>query len=68
MVLLKRVRVLNVQLGAMKPGQQRRIEGEELEELYELSGCRRSAVPPRIPAQERSVSRDLQRKRKVKES
>ena len=31
---LKRVRVLNIELGAMKPGEQRRIRGEELEELY----------------------------------
>lgn len=37
--LLKRVRVLNVLLGSMKPGQQRRVEGEELEELYGLAGC-----------------------------
>ena len=31
---LKRVRVLNIELGSLKPGQQRRIEGVELEELY----------------------------------
>ncbi len=34
---LKRVRVLNVELGAMKPGQQRRITGKELEQLYSLA-------------------------------
>ena len=36
---LKRVRVLNIELGAMKPGEQRRISGEELEELYEIAGA-----------------------------
>ena len=36
---LKRVRVLNVELGAMKPGEQRRIRGEELEELYRTAEC-----------------------------
>ena len=34
---LKRVRVLNIELGAMKPGEQRRIRGEELEELYRIA-------------------------------
>ena len=34
---LKRVRVLNSELGAMKPGQQRRITGKELEQLYSLA-------------------------------
>ena len=33
---LKRVRVLNIELGAMKPGEQRVIRGEELEELYRI--------------------------------
>jgi 23S rRNA pseudouridine2604 synthase len=37
-VFLKRVRVLNVLLGSMKPGQQRRVTGEELENLYRLAG------------------------------
>ena len=37
---LKRVRVLNVRLGAMKPGQQRILTGEELSELYERAGLR----------------------------
>lgn len=36
---LKRVRVLNVELGALKPGEQRRIRGEELEELYRIAEC-----------------------------
>lgn len=31
---LKRVRVVNIELGALRPGQQRRIEGGELEALY----------------------------------
>jgi 23S rRNA pseudouridine2604 synthase len=31
---LKRVRVVNIELGALRPGQQRKIEGEELEALY----------------------------------
>ena len=31
---LKRIRVVNIELGALRPGQQRKIEGEELEELY----------------------------------
>ena len=35
---LKRVRVLNIELGAMKPGEQRIIGGEELEELYRTAG------------------------------
>lgn len=39
---LKRVRVLNIKLGAMKPGEQRRVTGEELEELYRLAGMRDS--------------------------
>ena len=38
---LKRVRVLNVQLGAMKPGEQRIISGEELSELYRIAGISR---------------------------
>ena len=35
---LKRIRVLNVELGAMKPGEQRIISGEELEKLYSTAG------------------------------
>ena len=34
---LKRVRVLNIELGAMKPGEQRQIRGEELDELYRIA-------------------------------
>ncbi len=37
-ISLKRVRVMNISLGSLKPGEYRRIEGEELEELYALSG------------------------------
>lgn len=33
---LKRVRVVNIKLGALKPGQQRKIEGSELETLYSM--------------------------------
>jgi 23S rRNA pseudouridine2604 synthase len=35
---LKRVRVLNVELGAMQPGQMREIRGEELQDLYHAAG------------------------------
>lgn len=35
---LKRVRVLNVKLGAMKPGEKREITGEELAILYRQAG------------------------------
>ena len=35
---LKRIRVLNIELGAMKPGEQRRISGQELEHLYSMAG------------------------------
>lgn len=35
---LKRVRVLSIELGGMKPGEQRRIFGQELETLYETAG------------------------------
>ena len=35
---LKRIRVLNIRLGAMKPGEQRIISVEELEELYNMAG------------------------------
>jgi 23S rRNA pseudouridine2604 synthase len=34
---LKRVRVLNIELGAMNPGEQRQIRGEELDELYRIA-------------------------------
>lgn len=35
---LMRVRVMNVELGTLKPGEYRRIAGEELSELYRLAG------------------------------
>ena len=35
---LKRVRVLNVTLGAMKPGEQRPVTGREKTELYKETG------------------------------
>ena len=35
---LKRIRVLNVELGGMKPGEQRRVTGQELEDLYRIAG------------------------------
>lgn len=35
---LKRIRVLNIELGAMKPGEQRVVGGEELEALYSAAG------------------------------
>ena len=35
---LKRVRVLNIELGAMKPGEMREITGSEFEELYRAAG------------------------------
>lgn len=35
---LKRVRILNVELKDMKPGEQRILKGEELRELYQLAG------------------------------
>lgn len=36
---LKRVRVLNIELGSMKPGEMREITGSEFEELYRIAGC-----------------------------
>jgi len=44
---LKRVRVLNIELGAMKPGEMREITGSEFEELYRTAGC-----SPREPHRE----------------
>ena len=35
-VKLKRVRVLNIELGSMKPGEQRIVRGDELQELYRM--------------------------------
>ena len=39
--ILKRIRVLNIELGSMKPGEMRELGGSELEELYRAAGCRR---------------------------
>lgn len=46
-VRLKRVRVLNVQLGEMRPGEQRRITGGELETLYREAGLPRTGTEKR---------------------
>ncbi len=35
---LMRVRIMNIETGSLKPGEYRRIEGEELKTLYELAG------------------------------
>ncbi len=40
---LKRVRVLNIELGSMKPGEQRIISGEELRELYRIASGKERA-------------------------
>ncbi len=42
---LKRIRVLNVGLGALKPGEQREVTGAELEELYRLAGLEGKSAP-----------------------
>lgn len=34
---LMRVRVMNIELGSLKPGEYRRLEGEELSKLYQLA-------------------------------
>ncbi len=39
-VSLKRVRVVNVELANLKPGQFRQVKDEELQVLYNLCGCR----------------------------
>jgi 23S rRNA pseudouridine2604 synthase len=46
-VRLKRVRVLNVLLGDMRPGEQRQIRGRELETLYREAGLRAPAEEKR---------------------
>lgn len=38
---LKRVRVLNIRLGSLRPGESRRVEGDELAELYSEAGLSR---------------------------
>lgn len=35
---LMRIRVMNIELGSLRPGEYRRIEGEELSKLYQLAG------------------------------
>ncbi len=40
-VKLKRIRVLNIELGTLKPGEYRVITGEELEEFYRQAGIGR---------------------------
>ena len=37
-IRLKRIRVANIELGDLKPGQYREITGEELHRLYEIAG------------------------------
>ena len=36
---LKRVRIMNVRLGDLRPGEYRKVTGEELETLRALAGC-----------------------------
>ena len=38
---LKRIRIMNVELGKLIPGKYREIAGEELEELYRLAGIKK---------------------------
>jgi 23S rRNA pseudouridine2604 synthase len=35
---LKRVRVMNIELGSLKSGEYREIKGEELQRLYQMCG------------------------------
>ncbi len=35
---LMRIRVMNIELGSLRPGEYRRIEGEELSKLYQIAG------------------------------
>ena len=37
-VFLKRLRVMNITLGSLKPGEYRKIEGDEKEQLFALLG------------------------------
>ena len=39
---LKRVRIMNVQLGSLLPGKYRKVKGKELEELYRSVGMRKA--------------------------
>lgn len=45
---LVRVRVMNIELGTLKPGMTRKLEGQELEELYEQSEAGADAGTGRI--------------------
>lgn len=45
---LVRVRVMNIELGTLKPGMSRKLEGQELEELYEQSEAGADAGTGRI--------------------
>lgn len=45
---LVRVRVMNIELGALKPGMTRKIEGQELKELYEQAEAGANAGTGRI--------------------
>lgn len=38
--MLMRTRIMNIHLEGLKPGEYRRIEGEELKELYQLAGMK----------------------------
>lgn len=40
---LKRIRVLNITLGSLRPGQYRELKGKELEELYREAGRKQDA-------------------------
>ncbi|WP_342756279.1 pseudouridine synthase [Kineothrix sedimenti] len=41
---IKRTRVMNVELASLKPGEYRRLQGEELQQLYETCGMRAAAI------------------------
>lgn len=45
---LVRIRVMNIELGALKPGMSRKLEGQELKELYEQSQAGADAGTGRI--------------------
>ncbi len=41
---IKRTRVMNVEIASLKPGEYRRLQGEELQQLYETCGMRAAAI------------------------
>ena len=44
---LKRVRVMNITLGDLKPGEYRQLDGEECAALYEIAGLpTKSSISP----------------------